>query len=153
LRNAAFPCRGASPPHARRRALFARRSAPGDAVDSWLDLSSFVTGGGGGTRTPYDALADKIGRDVYVDIQGWHLYLKDARVPGAGLSLAQALAQKIGPTLSRGGRFSQADAEALLRRVPLALGGGKAKLPLLDALPAACVADFIDAVVDFERGM
>jgi hypothetical protein len=43
-------------------------------VGSWIDLASFVTSsGGGGGRSPYEELADKIGRDVYIDVAGWHL--------------------------------------------------------------------------------
>lgn len=50
------------------------RGAGEDAVKGWLDLASFVSSAGGsGGRTPYDELADKIGREVYMDLQGWHL--------------------------------------------------------------------------------
>jgi hypothetical protein len=36
------------------------------------------------------------GRDVYVDIAGWHLFLRDmSAVPG--LKMSQALATKLGP--------------------------------------------------------
>lgn len=55
-----------------RRCVHAR-GAGQDAVGSWVDLASFVSSSGGGGRTPYDELADVIGRDVYIDVAGWHL--------------------------------------------------------------------------------
>lgn len=45
-----------------------------DAVESWIDLASFVASSGkSGGHTAYDELADKIGKDVYIDVAGWHL--------------------------------------------------------------------------------
>jgi hypothetical protein len=42
------------------------------------------------------AAAAAAGRDVYVDIAGWHLFLRDmSAVPG--LKMSQALATKLGP--------------------------------------------------------
>ena len=56
------------------RRLTQARGTGQDAVGSWIDLASFVTSsGGGGGRSPYEELADKIGRDVYIDVAGWHL--------------------------------------------------------------------------------
>lgn len=95
---------------AQRRAVRAR-GAGQDAVNTWLDLASFVSSAGSSGHTPYDELADKIGagggwgcagceaagcaaaallnrrpqtgaprppwccagRDVYIDVAGWHL--------------------------------------------------------------------------------
>lgn len=117
-----------------------------------MDLASLVTSAGGsGGHTPYDELADKIGRDIYCDMQGWHLYLKDVKV-GQGISLAQALASQIGPQLG-GGRFSGADLEALLQKVPMKLGGGKVTLPLSDLLPAACSRDLERLCADYARSL
>ncbi|GIM04422.1 hypothetical protein Vretimale_9005 [Volvox reticuliferus] len=97
-----------------------------DAVDGWLDLTKLVAGSGG-TKTPYEEFASAIGRDVYVDIAGWHLYLRDmgAGIPGGSLKMSQALAQQLGPQLTRGLR--EPDVEALLKKVPVKLGGGKLK--------------------------
>lgn len=33
---------------------------------------------------------------MYVDVNGWHLYLRDISVPGADAKLSQALAQHLG---------------------------------------------------------
>lgn len=44
------------------------------------------------------------GRDVYVDIAGWHLYLRDmSAVPGVKMS--QALATKLGPEVRHGSQI------------------------------------------------
>ena len=67
----------AGPPAALRpsRRLTLASGTGQDAVGSWIDLASFVSssGAGGGGRSPYEELADKIGRDVYIDVAGWHL--------------------------------------------------------------------------------
>ncbi|KAL4437227.1 hypothetical protein ABPG75_004366 [Micractinium tetrahymenae] len=130
-----------------RRSLTARGACE-DAVKGWLDLASFVSSAGSsGGRTPYDELADKIGREVYMDLQGWHLYLKDVKV-GQGLSLAQALAAQLGPQL-HGGSFRGADLDALLKKVPIKLGGGKLTAALADLLPSGCVRDFERLLEDY----
>lgn len=49
------------------------RGAGQEAVGSWIDLAAFVSSSGRGAHTPFDELADKIGRDVYIDVAGWHL--------------------------------------------------------------------------------
>ena len=40
--------------------------------------------------------AARSGKEVYVDVNGWHLYLRDISVPGADAKLSQALAQHLG---------------------------------------------------------
>ncbi|KAI7841657.1 hypothetical protein COHA_004677 [Chlorella ohadii] len=85
-------------PRQHSRAAVVARGAGQEAVGSWIDLASFVASSSRGGHTPFDDLADKIGRDVYIDVAGWHLYLKDVKV-GQGLSLAQALASNLGPKL------------------------------------------------------
>ena len=36
------------------------------------------------------------GKEVYVDVNGWHLYLRDISVPGKDAKLSQALAALFG---------------------------------------------------------
>ena len=44
-----------------------------DAADGWLDLTRFVTGGGG-SKSPYDELASEIGKQVTDQLSGsWPL--------------------------------------------------------------------------------
>ncbi len=135
-----------------------RRSPPpilagnNSPTDAWLDLAAFVAGGGGdaGRAGIFDDLAARIGKDVYLDVAGWHLYLRDIKVDGR-TTLASALAAKLGSAVADGG-FKQAGVEAALTALPVRLGGGKAQVSLLDAVPAGALGDLYRALEDFERG-
>lgn len=89
------------------------------------------------------------GRDVYIDVSGWHLFLKEAKA-AKGLTLAQALAQQFGEDISSG-QFSSGKIEDILQKVPIKLGAGKVTVPLLELLPAACVRDLESILSDFEK--
>jgi hypothetical protein len=120
-------------------------------ADAWLDLASFVAGSGDAGRAGiFDDLASKIGKDVYIDVAGWHLYLRDVKVDGR-TSLASALAAKLGSAVADGG-FKKAAVEAMLAGLPVRLGGGKAEVSLLDAVPSGALSDLFRALEDFERG-
>ena len=97
------PARGAPPSR-----LVTYSSVGQDAVGSWLDLAGFVAAASSaGARTPYDELADKIGRDCYIDVAGWHLFLKDVKIPAGGqVTLAQGLAQQLGAQVGGCALFS-----------------------------------------------
>ncbi len=56
-----------------------------------------------------------------MDVAGWHLFLKDVRV-GGSFSLAQGLAQQLGPQIDGTG-FKGADLQALLKKVSARLCG------------------------------
>ena len=84
------------------------------------------------------------GRDIYVDVNGWHLYLRDITA-GQDLKLNQALAQQIG---SESGRV---DLKDLLSKIPLKIGGGKVKVSLYDAIPSFSFDDLESIVKDYER--
>ena len=122
-----------------------------DAVYSWLDLAGFVAPSNTG-RGPFDDLADKIGRDCYIDVQGWHLYLKDVKVPNSKLTLAQALAHGLGAQI-QGQGFSKTAVDDLIAKVPVKLGGGKSTLSLAEVMPARAVADLIDICEQYARNM
>ncbi|KAG2483123.1 hypothetical protein HYH03_018013 [Edaphochlamys debaryana] len=122
-----------------------------DALDGWLDVTKLVTGGGG-AKTPYDEFASAIGRDCYVDLAGWHLYLRDmaAGAPGnSTFKMSQALAAQLGPQLKKGLRES--DVEAVLKKVPVKLGAGKLKTSLYDVMPSMCVGDLARLCEEFSR--
>eukprot|EP00887_Chlorella_sp_A99_P008228 scaffold12.g8228.t1 len=140
------------------------------AVGGWIDLAGFVTSGvTGGGHTPFDDLAGKlsrlhqcccsyrIGRDVYIDVAGWHLFVKDVRLAqggggGGGLTLAQGLAQQLGVLAQQQGRgFDAGQVAALVQKVPLRLGGGKLTVPLADALPAGCLRELEDITEAYAR--
>ena len=110
-----------------------------------------MAGSGDAGRTGiFDDLASKIGKDVFIDVAGWHLYLRDVKVDGR-TTLAAALAAKLGGAVADGG-FDRAAVEATLAALPVRLGGGKAEVSLLDAVPAAALGDLFRALEDFERG-
>ncbi len=72
------------------------------------------------------------GRDVYVDIAGWHLFLRDmTAVPG--LKMAAALAGQLGPAAADAGRggLREADVAAVLKRIPVDVGGGRVTVGFL----------------------
>jgi hypothetical protein len=100
------------------------RSMGKDAVGAWMDLTSLVAQNSG-AKSPYEQLANAIGeeprtrvqptshqillhacknpsgshpagRDVYVDVAGWHLYLRDMTA-APGLKMHSALATQFGP--------------------------------------------------------
>ena len=94
----------------------------------------------------------KTGKAAYVDVQGWHVYLSDVKVGGAPLS--GILANELGPlAASQGGAkaLPAAAVDEFLARVPLELGGGKATVSLLDAIPSFALGDLHRAVEDWTR--
>jgi hypothetical protein len=123
-----------------------------DVVDGFMDLSSLVTGGGTGGRTPYDELATSIGRDVYVDVAGWHLFMRDMTATPA-LKMSQVLATQLGPKAASGGRggLRESDIESVLRKIPVKLGGGRMQVSLYDVMPSMCVGDLCKILEDFAK--
>jgi len=47
--------------------------------DTIMDLSRFISGGVKHKGICND-LAQSIGKEIYVDVQGWHVYLKDIQM-------------------------------------------------------------------------
>lgn len=84
------------------------------------------------------------GRDIYVDVNGWHLYLRDITA-AQDIKLNQALAQQIGES---GGTL---DLQDLLSKIPLKIGGGKVKVSLYDAIPSFSFDDLESIVKDYQR--
>lgn len=122
-----------------------------DAVGGWLDVAGFLSGGGV-NKTPYADLAQDIGRDVYCDISGWHLYLRDLSVSPGGVKMADALAHELGQMVANEG-FREASVEAVLKRVPVSLGKGKVQVALADLLPTACTRDLMRVMEDYARSL
>lgn len=117
-----------------------------------MDLASLVASSGSGGHTPYDSLADKIGQDCYVDVNGWHLYLRDVKIPGGNFTLAQGLAQQLGPEVQGKGARG-VDYQGLLKKVPMKFGGGKVTLPLNDVMPSGCMKDLEQICEQWERNL
>jgi hypothetical protein len=154
--------RPASLPPARFPAPSPRRRSPAappprgvgkDAVGSWLDLAGFVAATSQGSHTPFDDLADKIGKDCYLDVGGWRLFLKDLKAaPGAPTTMAQALARQLGSSI-QGQGFNAAAVEELVRRVPVTLGSGTTKVALADIMPARCLSDLLEICERYARDL
>ncbi|GMH43464.1 hypothetical protein BSKO_11386 [Bryopsis sp. KO-2023] len=120
-----------------------------DVVGGWFDVAKLVAKSSE-DKSPYGELADRLGRDVYIDINGWHLYLRDITV-AENTKMHNVLATKLGPELSSG-RFDEVEIEQFLRQVPIKLGGGKLKVRLTDALPSYPMEDFMKICKDFADG-
>ena len=95
------------------------------------------------------SVCSSTGHDVYIDVSGWHLFLREVKAE-KGLNLAQALAQQFGQDISSQ-KFDQGSLEEVLKRVPIKLGGGKAQLPLIDLLPSGCIRDLERILEDYKR--
>jgi hypothetical protein len=110
-------------------------------VEGWLDLSATVTGGGADLGV--SELAERIGSDVYMDINGWHLFLRDAKYH---VPLARIVATRVADD---GNRFEETAIETILKECPVRVGGGKSECKLFDLMPSACVQDFMKIVEDY----
>ena len=117
---------------------------------SWLDLASFVATSSG-SKTPFDELGDAIGRDCYIDVAGWHLFLKDVRVIDGDVQLSTLLGSIIGKEMMSGRGYDERDIEEILSKVPVRLGQGKMTVPLNTMLPPMCQADLLDICKEWAR--
>ena len=127
----------------RKRSAFTTTSASSnmgkDFVESFFDVADFLSGASSfGTSE----LAENIGRDCYVDVNGWHLFLKDMKPQG---SFHQGLANVvIGTIVKNGKKCSEESMTEILKTVKVTLGGGKMEASLFDLMPKRCVDDFVD---------
>lgn len=128
----------------RKRSAFTTTSASNnnvgkDFVESFFDVADFLSGASSfGTSE----LAENIGRDCYVDVNGWHLFLKDMKPQG---SFHGGLANVvIGTIVKNGKKCSEEDMTEILKTVKVPLGGGKMEASLFDLMPKRCVDDFVD---------
>jgi hypothetical protein len=90
-----------------------------------------------------ESLAAEIGENIYIDVAKWHLYLADAH-------LHTVVAEKVYPLLEDD-RLSEDAVLAILRNIPVKLGGGKVELPLVDLLPMQCQVNLIDLLEEYQR--
>lgn len=124
----------------------AERNPAQDAVQAWLDVASIVSSPTQQDEAR-DELASKIGKEVYLDINGWHLYLRDVSV--AGTKLHVALAALIADRVSDGLDVEDA-VQIVVDKVPIKIGGKK-QLPLSQFLPTAAVSDMAELVEAYFR--
>lgn len=126
----------------RRRPLAPRRAPPARAANfgkdevlgSFVDLANFVSTEGVAKKlNAFEDLAYKLGGEVYVDVNGWHLYVKDIKVGGSStVKMHNVLAQQIGEKVLASGRVDDAEVKAIMKAIPLSLGGGAVQVSLLD---------------------
>ncbi len=92
-----------------------------------------------------EALAAEIGENIYIDVAKWHLYLAEAH-------LHTVLAEKLYPLLEDD-QLEEDGVVAILREIPVKLGGGKKTLPLIDLLPMQCQVNLLDLLEEYKKNM
>jgi hypothetical protein len=97
------------------------------------------------TTPDIEALAAKIGESIYIDVAKWHLYLNDAH-------LHTTVAEKIYPLLEDDALTEDA-VTAVLRDIPVKLGGGQTELPLSQLLPMQCQVNLVDLLEEYQQDM
>ncbi len=95
------------------------------------------------TTQVIEQLAARIGEIVYIDVAKWHLYLNDAK-------LHTTVAEQLLP-LCQAGPLEEERVLAVLRGIPVKLGGGRHELPLADLLPMQCQVDLMDLLEAYQR--
>jgi hypothetical protein len=90
-----------------------------------------------------ELLAAQIGENIYIDVAKWHLYLSDAH-------LHTVLAEKLYP-LIEDDAVNEDSVTAILRGIPVKLGGGKTELALIDLLPMQCLVNLMDVIEEYQK--
>jgi hypothetical protein len=90
-----------------------------------------------------EQLAAAIGKEVYIDVARWHLYLGDAH-------LHTLLAERLAPQVMAGKVDEDAVTE-ILQGIPVKVGGGRKELPLADLLPMQSLLNLLDVLEEFSR--
>lgn len=93
------------------------------------------------TSRDIEDLAADIGKDVYIDVAKWHLYLNDAH-------LHTELAEQFAP-LIESGSISEQSLKDVLRGISIKIGGGTRELPLIDFLPVQCQVSLMDILEEY----
>lgn len=97
------------------------------------------------TTPEIEALAAKIGENVYIDVAKWHLYLNDAH-------LHTVVAEKVYPLLEDNS-LSEDAVTKVLEDISVKLGGGKTELSLSKLLPMQCQMTLIDLLEEYQKDM
>ena len=92
-----------------------------------------------------EALAAKIGENVYIDVAKWHLYLNDAH-------LHTVVAEKVYGILEEDS-LSEDAVTNVLQSIPIKLGGGKTELPLNELLPMQCKMTLLDLLEEYQKDL
>lgn len=92
-----------------------------------------------------EALAAKIGENVYIDVAKWHLYLNDAH-------LHTVVAEKVYPILEDNS-LSEDRVTSVLESIPVKLGGGKTEVSLNELLPMQCKMSLVDLLEEYQKDL
>eukprot|EP00213_Chloropicon_mariensis_P003083 CAMPEP_0197483024 /NCGR_PEP_ID=MMETSP1309-20131121/56671_1 /TAXON_ID=464262 /ORGANISM="Genus nov. species nov., Strain RCC998" /LENGTH=200 /DNA_ID=CAMNT_0043025607 /DNA_START=326 /DNA_END=925 /DNA_ORIENTATION=- len=136
----------------RSRSVTVRANFGKDSVlGSWVDLANFVSSDGAGKKlAAFEDLAYKIGGEVYVDVNGWHLYIKDIKVASSTtVKMHNVLGQQIGEKVLASGRVDEQEIKDIIKSIPLSLGGGTVQVSLLDSIGKSCMYDLTRAIEDW----
>ncbi len=95
------------------------------------------------TTEAIEKLAAEIGETIYMDIAKWHLFLSNAH-------LHTVLAEKFYPMLIDN-RLEEDKVVAILKDIPVKIGGGRREIPLVDLLPMKCQMDLMDLLEDYQQ--
>jgi chemotaxis response regulator CheB len=88
-----------------------------------------------------EKIADKLGDEMYADLNGWRLYLRDMKADG-GKTMAQVLAEAVA---------SGDSLDAALQGNSIKLGGGKKTVPLSDVVPDNQIRNATRTLEDLDR--
>jgi hypothetical protein len=89
-------------------------------------------------------LAADIGKQVYMDIAKWHLYLAEAH-------LHTPLAKKLA-TLIEADTLSDDQVASILAGIPVQIGDGKQEIPLIQLIPMKAQVALMDILEEYQRG-
>ncbi|MBW4654232.1 MAG: DUF3181 family protein [Kaiparowitsia implicata GSE-PSE-MK54-09C] len=92
-----------------------------------------------------EALAAEIGKNVYLDIAKWHLYLRET-------ALHTRLANTFYPMMANG-TIAEADVAQALSGMTVDVGGGKRAIALTDFLPTASIQELLRTLEDFQHDL
>lgn len=87
-------------------------------------------------------LAAEIGKNVYIDVAKWHLYLGDAH-------LHTVVAERVYPLLEAND-LSEDKVLKILKEIPVKLGGGKLEVSLADLLPMQSQVYLVDTLEAYQ---
>ena len=97
------------------------------------------------TTLAIESLAAEIGKNVYIDVAKWHLYLRDAH-------LHTVVAEQLYPMLEDGDADDDRVGQ-VLQGISVKLGGGKREVPLADLIPMQSRVHLMDVLEEFQRKM
>ena len=113
-------------------------------IESFFDVADFVSGS---TQYQQSELAQEIGKQCYVDLNGWHLFLKDMKPQG---EVNTGLAKVVEASVLRNGKRAEYERIIeILKTVKVPLGYGKCEQSLFDLMPKRSVDDFLDICKKF----